>query len=76
MLPCGSADKDPAIQSIKNKYYPKNIFRFIHDFRAAKISDRKYRNLIKGSAFIKELATVTGLPLTSYFLNESEIKKC
>ena len=60
---------------LKNKYCSEDIFGFIHDFRAAKISDRKYINLAKGSAFIKEFAAVTGLPLTSYFLNGSEIKK-
>ena len=60
---------------LKNKYCSEDIFGFIHDFRAAKISDRKYINLTKGSAFIKEFAAITGLPLTSYFLSEGEIKK-
>ena len=60
---------------LKNKYCSEDIFGFIHDFRAAKISDRKYINLTKGSAFIKEFAAITGLPLTSYVLSEGEIKK-
>ncbi len=60
---------------LKNKYCSEDLFEFIHDFRVAKISDRKYINLARGSAFIKELATLTDLPLTSYFLGNGEIKK-
>lgn len=60
---------------LKNSYCSEELFEFIHNFRVAKISDRKYINLTRGSAFIKELAALTGLPLTSYFLNDGEIKK-
>lgn len=60
---------------LKNNYCSEEIFHFIRDFRVAKISDRKYINLTRGSKFIKELAKLTGLPVTSYFLNGGEIKK-
>lgn len=60
---------------LKNNYCTEDLFEFIHGFRVAKISDRKYINLTRGSAFIKELAALTGLPLTSYFLSDGEIKK-
>lgn len=60
---------------LKNNYCSEDLFEFIHDFRAAKISDRKYINLSRGTVFIKEFAVLCNLPLTSYFLNEGEIKK-
>lgn len=60
---------------LKNEYCSEELFDFIHDFRVARISDRKYINLTKATIFIKELASLTGLPLTSYFLNDGEIKK-
>lgn len=60
---------------LKNSYCSEELFEFIHNFRVAKISDRKYINLTRGSAFIKEFAALTGLPLTSYFLSDGEIKK-
>ena len=60
---------------LKNNYSSEELFEFIHDFRVAKISERKYINLSRGTTFIKEFATLCKLPLTSYFLNEGEIKK-
>lgn len=60
---------------LKNNYCSEDLFEFIHDFRVAKISDRKYINLTRSSSFIKEFATICNLPLTSYFLSEGEIKK-
>lgn len=60
---------------LKNSYCSEELFEFIHNFRVAKISDRKYINLTRGSSFIKEFAALTGLPLTSYFLSDGEIKK-
>lgn len=60
---------------LKNNYCSEDLFEFVHDFRAAKISDRKYINLSRGTTFIKEFAVLCNLPLTSYFLNEGEIRK-
>lgn len=63
------------IHILKDRYGTEEIFDFIHDFRLAKISDRKYINLTRNSSFIKEFSLQTGLPLTSYFLGNTEIKK-
>ena len=60
---------------LKNNYCSEDLFEFVHDFRVAKISDRKYINLSRGTTFIKEFSALCNLPLTSYFLNEGEIKK-
>lgn len=63
------------IHVLNDKYGAEEIFDFIHDFRVAKISDRKYINLARNSSFIKDLSTCTGLPLTSYFLGNGDINK-
>lgn len=60
---------------LKNNYCSEDLFEFVHDFRVAKISDRKYINLSRSTTFIKEFSTICNLPLTSYFLNDGEIKK-
>lgn len=60
---------------LKNDYCSEDLFEFIHDFRVVKISDRKYINLSRATTFIKNFATLTSLPLTSYFLTDGEIKK-
>lgn len=63
------------IHVLKDQYGAEEIFDFIHDFRVAKISDRKYINLTRSSSFIRELSSRTGLPLTSYFLGNEDINK-
>ena len=54
------------IYVLKDEYSTEEIFDFIHDFRVAKISDRKYINLTRSSSFIKDLTVRTGLPLTLF----------
>lgn len=63
------------IHVLNDKYGAEEIFDFIHDFRVAKVSDRKYINLARSSSFIKDLSVRTGLPLTSYFLGNGDINK-
>lgn len=63
------------IQVLDDKYGTEEIFDFIHDFRVAQISDRKYINLTRNSRFIKEFGAQTGLPVTSYFLGNEDINK-
>ena len=63
------------IYVLKDEYGAEEIFDFIHDFRVAKVSDRKYINLTRNSSFIKGLSALTGLPLTSYFLGNEDINK-
>lgn len=60
---------------LKNNYCSEELFDFVRDFRVAKISDRKYINLSRGTAFIEEFSDICKLPLTSYFLSDGEIKK-
>lgn len=60
---------------LKNRYCSEDLFEFVHDFRVAQISDRKYINLSRGNTFIKNFASICNLPLTSYFLSDGEIKK-
>lgn len=63
------------IKVLGNDPCSEELFNFFHDFRAAKVADRKYINLTRKSDFITSFATRTDLPLTSYFLSESQIKK-
>ena len=60
---------------LKNNYYSEDLFEFVRDFRVAKISERKYINLSRGTVFIKNFASLCNLPLMSYFLSDGEIKK-
>jgi len=60
---------------LQNNYCSEDLFEFVRDFRVAKISERKYINLSRGTAFIKNFATLCDLPLMSYFLSDGEIKK-
>lgn len=63
------------IHVLNDEYGTEEIFDFIHDFRVAKVSDRKYINLTRNSSFIKGLSARTGLSLTSYFLGNEDINK-
>lgn len=63
------------IHILNDSFGTEEIFDFMHDFRVAKVSERKYINLARSSSFIKELSAKTGLPLTSYFLGNEDINK-
>lgn len=63
------------IHILNDNFGTEEIFDFMHDFRVAKISERKYINLARSSSFIKELSAKTSLPLTSYFLGNEDINK-
>jgi len=58
-----------------NNYCSEDLFGFFRGFKAVQVSEKKYINLTKNSPFIKEFSNRTELPLTSYFLSESQIKK-
>lgn len=60
---------------LRNRYGTETITAFIKNFRTARVSDRKSINLAKAGEFISNLRDMTGLPLTSYFLSDSDIKK-
>lgn len=63
------------IRILDDGYGAEEIFDFMHDFRVAKVSDRKYINLTRNSSFINGLSDRSGLPLTSYFLRNEDIKR-
>ena len=63
------------IKVLGNNPGSEELFDFFRRFRAVKISDRKYITLARKSDFISSFAAKTGLPLTSYFLSEAQIKK-
>ncbi len=63
------------IHTLNDNYGTEEIFDFIRDFRVAQVSERKYINLTRKSTFIKDLSSLTGLPLTSYFLGNEDVNK-
>lgn len=58
---------------LENKYSTTEIFQFIKDFKVTK-GESRYINTTKSSDFIHELALRSKLPLTNYFLSETQIK--
>lgn len=56
-----------------NKYSTSEIFNFIKNFKATK-AESKYINTTTYSDFINDLSKMFGLPLTNYFLTETQIK--
>lgn len=60
---------------LNNKYCTEAIMKFVRDFRIVKISDSKAINMTRASDFISDLVTLTGLPLSSYYLSNSDVKK-
>ena len=56
-----------------NEYSTSDIFQFIKDFKVTK-GETKYINTTKSTDFIEELAAKLKLPLTNYFLTETQIK--
>ena len=58
---------------LEDKYSSSEIFAFIKGFRATK-AEHKYINTTTYSNFINDLSSRFGLPLTHYFLSETQIK--
>lgn len=58
---------------LENRYSTCDIFRFIKEFRVTK-AETKYINTATASDIITELSMRLKLPLTNYFLTESQIK--
>lgn len=56
-----------------NKYSTNEIFNFIRDFKVTK-AETKYINTTTSSGFINDLSEMYGLPLTNYFLTETQIR--
>lgn len=57
---------------LDEKYSTSDIFRFIKDFRVTK-GEHKYINTTRDCTFINDLTDKFHLPLTNYFLSETQI---
>ena len=58
---------------LENTYGTSEIFEFVRDFRVTK-AEKKYINTARSSEIICGLAEKFGLPLTNYFLTETQIR--
>lgn len=58
---------------LENEYSTSEIFDFIRDFKVVK-GENKYINTTKSTNFIYELSRKLKLPLTNYYLTETQIK--
>lgn len=58
---------------LNNQYSTTEIFDFIRDFKATK-AESKYINTTTYSDFINDMSKIFKLPLTNYFLSETQIK--
>lgn len=58
---------------LDNEYSTSEIFHFLKDFKVTK-AETKYINTTTSSDFIQELTKKLYLPLTNYFLSETQIK--
>lgn len=58
---------------MENRYSTEEIFNFMKDFKVTK-GEHKYINTASSSDFINALKEKTKLPLTNYFLSETQIK--
>lgn len=58
---------------LENVYSTHDIFRFFKDFTVTE-AETKYINTTTSSMFINELSNKLRLPLTNYFLSETQIK--
>lgn len=58
---------------LKNQYSTTEIFDFIRGFKATK-AESKYINTTTYSGFINDMSKIFSLPLTNYFLTDTQIK--
>ncbi len=58
---------------LENHYSASELFRFMKDFRVTK-AETKYINTATSSDLIQDLSEKWKLPLTNYFLSETQIK--
>lgn len=63
------------IRILDNQFCSEALFDFFREFKTVKISQKKYINLSRKTALIDYLSSRTSLPLTSYFLSDSDVKK-
>lgn len=59
---------------LDQEYCSEEMLDMIRDFRIVKTSERKYVNVTKNSRIIQGITQKTGLPLTSFYLTDSQVK--
>lgn len=60
---------------LENKYSSEDIMGMVKGFRAVQASERKHINITRNTKFIKEFADFTSLPLASFYLSDSQVKR-
>lgn len=60
---------------LDERYGTEQLVRFIRDFRIAEVRHNEYVNLMTSNDLARSLAKELDLPITNYFLNDSQIKK-
>lgn len=60
------------LKVLEEKYSTSDVFKFIKEFKVTK-GEHKYINTTRDSIFIHNLAEKFHLPLTNYFLSETQI---
>ena len=58
---------------LENQYSTSDIFTFLRDFKIIK-AENKFINTTIYTDFIKDISNKFGLPLTNYYLSETQIK--
>ena len=59
---------------LNNAYCSECIFDFFRDFRVVQFSDTMYVNVSRRTNFIQDFVSITGLPLDSFHLNNTQIR--
>lgn len=58
---------------LKNRYSSSDISSFFKNFNVVK-ADNGYINLLRSSDFVRDLTSLTGLPINHYSLSDSKLK--
>jgi transposase len=59
----------------ENRYCTEKFLDFIKNFRVLEVQHNKYINVTSTSDFIRSLANELSLPLTNYYLDDSQMKQ-
>ncbi len=62
-------------KALKSKYCTEKLIKFVREFRLVKLEQDRYVNITPSSELVKDLAADLELPITNYYLNESQINK-
>lgn len=59
---------------LNNKYSTGEICRFMKEFKAVKINNNRYINMLRSSDLVKYIAVQLNKPITNYYLTDKQIK--